>query len=93
MVVIISDFFDDAETLLEALHHLKHKRHDGAAAASDGPRRIDLSVSQICYGRICQPGKSSDRLRLDPALMRARYLENLATHQHAPSAPPQGPWA
>ncbi len=78
LVVIISDFFDNAQDLLEAFHHLHHKRHEVVllqVMASD-----ELTFPFRKFSEFENLEKPAHRQRLDPALMRARYLENLNAH-------------
>jgi uncharacterized protein (DUF58 family) len=78
MVIIISDLFDQAEPLVEALHHLRHKRHEVLLLQVMANDEIEFPFRQwSLFEDLERPG---ERLKLDPAMMRTVYLENLANH-------------
>jgi uncharacterized protein (DUF58 family) len=81
MVVVISDLFDRADALAEALHHLRHRRHEVLlmqVIADD-----ELTFPFRTWSLFENLERPDDRLRLDPAYARTTYLENLAAHQQA----------
>jgi uncharacterized protein (DUF58 family) len=79
MVIVISDFFDDAAALIEAVHHLRHKRHEVVLMQVMSNDELDFPFRKWSLFENLE--RENDRLRLDPAMMRAIYLENLAKHQ------------
>lgn len=81
MVIVISDLFDNAPALIEALHHLRHKRHEVLLMQVMAHDEIEFPFrSWSLFDDLEQPGR---RLKLDPALTRRIYLENLANHMKA----------
>lgn len=44
LVIVISDFLDDAESVLSALKHFRHRNHEVIAFQLLDPREIDLKV-------------------------------------------------
>ena len=78
MVVLISDLFDEPEPLIEALHHLRHKRHEVILFHVMAHDELEFPFRKWSLFENLE--KSSDRLRLDPATMRSIYLENVAAH-------------
>jgi uncharacterized protein (DUF58 family) len=78
MVVVISDLFDEAEPLIEALHHLKHKRHEVILLHTMANDELEFPFRKWSLFENLE--LSSDRLKLDPALMRNVYLQNVANH-------------
>jgi uncharacterized protein (DUF58 family) len=81
LVIVISDLFDDAKPLIESLHHLRHKRHEVIllhVMAHD-----ELEFPFRTWSLFENLERSSEKLRLDPASMRAIYLENMASHLRA----------
>ncbi|HEX8914943.1 MAG TPA: DUF58 domain-containing protein [Humisphaera sp.] len=81
MVVVISDLFEDADKLLEAMHHLRHKRHEVILLQVVANDELDFPFRKwSLFENLELP---SDKIKLDPALMRAAYLENLGKHQQA----------
>ena len=81
MVILISDLFDDAPALIEALHHLRHKRHE--VIVLQVMARDELEFPFRNWSLFENLEKPTDRLRLDPSMMRSDYLQNLAIHQKA----------
>lgn len=78
MVIIVSDLFDKADALVEAMHHLRHRRHEVLllqVMAAD-----ELTFPFRKWSLFENLERSADRVRLDPATMRAQYLENVARH-------------
>ncbi|HEY2589870.1 MAG TPA: DUF58 domain-containing protein [Tepidisphaeraceae bacterium] len=81
MVIVISDLFDEAAPLIEALHHLRHKRHEVILMHTMAHDELEFPFRKwSLFENLEQP---DDRLRLDPARMRAIYLENVANHLKA----------
>jgi len=81
MVVVVSDFFDKADKLAEALHHLRHRRHEVLLMQVMANDEVTFPFRKwSLFENLERPG---DRLKLDPALMRASYLENVANHLKA----------
>lgn len=79
MVIVISDLFDNADKLIEAMHHLRHKRHEVILMQVMAQDELDFPFRKWSLFENLE--LSSDRMKLDPALMRSIYLENLARHQ------------
>ncbi len=81
LVIVISDLFDDAKPLIESLHHLRHKRHEVILLQVMANDELEFPFRKWSLFENLE--KPADKLRLDPALMRAMYLENLAAHLKA----------
>ena len=81
MVIVISDLFDEAPQLIEALHHLRHKRHEVILLHVMAHDELEFPFRKWSLFENLE--KSDDRLRLDPAQMRTIYLENVAAHLKA----------
>lgn len=78
MVIILSDFFDQAGPLIEALHHLRHRRHEVILMQVMAKDELEFPFRKwSLFENLEQP---ADRLRLDPSLMRNTYLENVSAH-------------
>jgi uncharacterized protein (DUF58 family) len=78
MVIIISDLFDKSDALVEALHHLRHKRHEVLmlqVMAND-----ELEFPFYKWSQFENLERITNRLALDPAIMRTNYLKNVAAH-------------
>ncbi len=81
MVIVISDLFDRPEALIEALHHLRHKRHEVLLMQIMANDELEFPFRKWTLFENLE--RSNHRLRLDPALTRASYLENVAAHLRA----------
>jgi uncharacterized protein (DUF58 family) len=81
MVVIISDLFDSADALAEALHHLRHRRHEILLLQVMADDELTFPFRKWSLFENLE--KDDHRMRLDPAYIRRVYLENLASHQKA----------
>jgi uncharacterized protein (DUF58 family) len=79
MVIVISDLFDDADKLIESMHHLRHKRHEVILMQVIANDEIEFPFRKWSLFENLE--RRADRIKLDPALMRSIYLENLARHQ------------
>ena len=81
MVLIISDLFDESPALIEALHHLRHKRHEVILLHVMAHDELEFPFRKwSLFENLEDP---AERLRLDPAMMRTIYLENVANHLKA----------
>jgi uncharacterized protein (DUF58 family) len=78
MVIVISDLFDDTAALIESLHHLRYKRHEVILLQVMASDELEFPFSKWSLFESLE--KPDDRLRMDPATMRAIYLENVAAH-------------
>ena len=79
MVIVVSDLFDKADALVEAMHHLRHRRHEVLliqVLADD-----ELTFPFRKWSLFENLETAGHRLKLDPATTRAAYLENVARHQ------------
>jgi uncharacterized protein (DUF58 family) len=81
LVVIISDLFDKADALIEAFHHLRHRRHEVILMQVMSNDELEFPFRK--WTQFENIERMSDRVKLDPALMRTRYLENLSAHVRA----------
>ncbi len=81
MVVIISDLFDQSDALTEALHHLRHRRHEVLLLQVMADDELTFPFRKWSLFENLEKG--DHRMRLDPAYIRRVYLENLASHQKA----------
>jgi uncharacterized protein (DUF58 family) len=81
LVIVISDLFDEAGPLIESLHHLRHKRHEVILLHVMAHDELEFPFRKWSLFENLE--RDNDRLRLDPARMRAMYLENVANHLRA----------
>jgi len=78
LVVLISDLFDNAEKLVNAFHHLRHKRHEVVVLQVMAEDEISFPFRKFSLFEGMET--AGQRLKLDPVTARATYLENLARH-------------
>jgi uncharacterized protein (DUF58 family) len=81
LVVLISDMFDNTGKLIEAFHHLRHKRHEVILLQIVADDELTFPFSKFSLFDSLEV--SGQRLKLDPVTTRATYLENIARHQKA----------
>lgn len=73
LIVIISDFFDDVETLLSALKQFRHARHEVLLFHTVAPEEEDFPFARPTQFRNLE--RNGHRLLVDPHRLRAQYLE------------------
>ncbi len=81
MVIVISDLFDTADALVGALHHLRHRRHEVLLLQTMADDELTFPFRKWSLFENLE--RADHRLKLDPATMRAMYLENVARHLKA----------
>jgi len=81
MVILISDLFDNAEALMEALHHLRHKRHEVILLQVMAEDELTFPFRKFSLFESLE--RADDKQKLDPAVMRTQYLRNVAAHLKA----------
>ncbi|MGP0064865.1 MAG: DUF58 domain-containing protein [Isosphaeraceae bacterium] len=73
LIVILSDGFDDLDDLTSALRHLRHRRHEVLFFHTIAPEEEEFPFrSPARFRSLEQPGHE---MRIDPAVLRATYLE------------------
>lgn len=81
LVVLISDMFDNTDKLIEAFHHLRHKRHEVILLQIVADDELTFPFRKFSLFDSLEV--NGQRLKLDPVTTRATYLENIARHQKA----------
>jgi uncharacterized protein (DUF58 family) len=78
MVILLSDFFADAPSIVNALHHLRREGHEVLLFHILSPDELAFPFrTRTTFEDLENP---SDLRRLEPALMRSTYLANLKSH-------------
>ena len=77
LFVIISDLFDDVESIRQALARLRHRRHDVILLQTLDKEELNFSFSQPAP---FEGLENEGRLRIDPRALREAYLEALVKH-------------
>jgi uncharacterized protein (DUF58 family) len=81
LVVLISDLFDNVEKLIEAFHHLRHKRHEVIVMQIMSDDELNFPFRKFSLFESME--LENQRIRLDPVTTRATYLENVGRHLKA----------
>jgi len=74
MVIILSDFFEEVESLTLALRHLRHRSHEVLLFHILAPEEIEFPYRRLTRFRNLELG--SDRLLVDPRRVRSEYVAN-----------------
>jgi uncharacterized protein (DUF58 family) len=78
LIVIVSDFFTDTDSLRNALARIKHKRHDAILFQVLDKREEDFDFKEtVPFDGL----EGEPRLRVDPRAIRKAYLEAFEAHQ------------
>ncbi len=78
LVILISDCFEKSDDLIEALHHFRHRRHELLLLQVMADDEINFPFRKWTLFENLERG--GHHLRLDPALVRARYMAKLREH-------------
>jgi uncharacterized protein (DUF58 family) len=78
LVVLISDFFVDPGPLLGALQHFRHRHHELVLMHVMAPDELNFPFGGWVEFRNLE--QAGDQLRVDPARLRADYLERVKAH-------------
>jgi uncharacterized protein (DUF58 family) len=81
MVIVISDLFDKADALVEAMHHLRHRRHEVLLMQVMADDELTFPFRKWSLFENLE--RAPDRIKLDPATMRSGYLASVARHLKA----------
>ncbi len=73
LVVIVSDGFDDIDALTSALRHLRHRHHEVLFFHTLAPEEEEFTFRRPVQLRSLE--RPDHALRVDPATLRAAYLE------------------
>jgi uncharacterized protein (DUF58 family) len=81
MAIVISDLFDETSALIDSLHHLSRRRHDIILLHVMAADELSFPFRHWSdFEDLETPGA---RTRLEPAVMRDVYLDNLRAHLRA----------
>ena len=78
LVIIISDLFDDAEAIKNALHHFRWKHHELVVFHVMAEEEISFPFKKFDEFRCLEI--AGRRINIDPATIRASYLERVREH-------------
>jgi len=80
LIILLSDMMDDPERILSGLKHFRHRGHEVIVFQILDPREIDLDFDgEVEFESLEEPGH---RVRLEPAHMRAGYVERFGKWQN-----------
>lgn len=78
LVILISDCFEKTEALIQAFHHFRHRRHELLLLQVMADDEINFPFRKWTLFENLE--RSGHQLRLDPSLVRARYMAKLQAH-------------
>jgi uncharacterized protein (DUF58 family) len=70
LVVVISDFFDDPKSVMSALQHFRHKKHEVLAFQILDPRELDFKFGK---GAIFKDMESGEEMTTQPYQIQKAY--------------------
>ena len=78
LVIVLSDFFDDAEKLVGALKHFRHKKHEVLALQVLDPAEVSFPFDDVTRIEDVENGRE---VTSDPVAFRNAYLEEFGKFQ------------
>ncbi len=81
LVIVISDLFDDAEAIKKALHHFQFKNHELVIFHLMAEEELTFPFKKFDEFRCLEI--ENQKLNIDPATIRASYLERVQAHLKA----------
>lgn len=78
LVIVISDLFDDAEAIKNALHHFRYKNHELVVFHLMAEEELTFPFDKFDDFRCLEI--NGRRLNIDPATIRASYLDRVQSH-------------
>ena len=81
LIIIISDLFDDAEAIKNALHHFRYKNHELVVFHLMAEEELTFPFDKFDDFRCLEI--NGRRLNIDPATIRASYLDRVQAHLKA----------
>jgi uncharacterized protein (DUF58 family) len=78
LVIVISDLFDDAGALKEALHHFRFKNHELVVFHLMAEEELSFPFEKFDDFKCLEV--EGRRLNIDPSTIRASYLDQVSSH-------------
>jgi len=78
LIIVISDLFDDAEAIKNALHHFRYKNHELVVFHLMAEEELTFPFDKFDDFRCLEV--EGRRLNIDPATIRASYLDRVKSH-------------
>jgi len=75
LIIIISDLFDDAEEILNAMHHFRYRKHEVLVFHVMAEEELTFPFDRWSEFRDLEV--ANQRLELDPRAIRASYLDRV----------------
>jgi uncharacterized protein (DUF58 family) len=80
IVIVLSDFFDDVNSLVAGLKHFRHRRHDVVLLHVLDPAEIDFTISGPTQFKGLE---GYPEVQADPSVIRRAYLREFAAFQQS----------
>ncbi|NLI00631.1 MAG: DUF58 domain-containing protein [Chthonomonadales bacterium] len=77
LIVLLSDFFDDAERVVRGLQHFRHRRHEVIVFHTMDPDEMTFPFRDQT---IFEGLENEGRLDADPRALRAQYVQAVEAH-------------
>ncbi len=77
LIVLLSDLFDDIDSLKQGLRHLRYKKHEVIVFQILDPAEIEFPFDDVTLFKGLE---EAGQLLTEPRSLRAAYLEQLRTH-------------
>jgi uncharacterized protein (DUF58 family) len=71
LIVLVSDLYGDCQTIVRALHHFRHRRHEMIVFHVLDPAEMALPFRELTAFRDLETG---ERVEIDPAFVREPYV-------------------
>ncbi len=81
LVIVISDLFDDAEAIKNALHHFRYKNHELVVFHLMAEEELTFPFEKFDDFRCLEV--EGRKLNIDPSTIRASYLDRVREHLKA----------
>jgi uncharacterized protein (DUF58 family) len=76
LIVLISDLYGDAEAIVRALHHFRHRRHEMIVFHVLDPAEVSFPFRELIAFHDLETG---ERIQIDPAFVREQYVAEIGT--------------
>ncbi|MCB1235271.1 MAG: DUF58 domain-containing protein [Verrucomicrobiae bacterium] len=81
LVIVLSDLFDDAEAIKNALHHFRYKRHEILVFHLMAEEELTFPFKKFDHFKCLEI--ENLRLNVEPQTIRVQYLERVRAHLKA----------
>ena len=80
LIIILSDFFDQLDSLMKALQHLRHRSHEVVLLQILAPEELEFPYKRLTQFRNLE--NTDQKVLVDTRRLRDDYLRNFAKFRH-----------